>query len=60
MDVKFDDAFRSLTGNEPFPWQTALYERSSRIGPTIFPVRATCQLVSVRRPLLQSGCLHGR
>jgi CRISPR-associated endonuclease/helicase Cas3 len=27
MDVKFNDAFRSLTGNEPFPWQRALYER---------------------------------
>jgi CRISPR-associated endonuclease/helicase Cas3 len=27
MDVKFNDAFKNLTGNEPFPWQTALYER---------------------------------
>lgn len=25
--MKFNDAFRELTGHEPFPWQQALYER---------------------------------
>jgi CRISPR-associated endonuclease/helicase Cas3 len=27
VDLKFSDAFNVLTGYEPFPWQTALYER---------------------------------
>ena len=27
VDVKFSDAFKSLTGNESYLWQTALYER---------------------------------
>jgi CRISPR-associated endonuclease/helicase Cas3 len=27
--LEFDFAFRHLTGNEPFPWQRALYERFS-------------------------------
>lgn len=25
--IEFADAFKALTGNPPFPWQTALYER---------------------------------
>jgi CRISPR-associated endonuclease/helicase Cas3 len=27
MDVNFKNAFAALTGNEPFPWQEALFER---------------------------------
>ena len=25
--IDFDSAFKTLTGNPPFPWQAALYER---------------------------------
>jgi CRISPR-associated endonuclease/helicase Cas3 len=27
MDISFDNAFRDLTGNNPFPWQQDLYKR---------------------------------
>ena len=27
MNPTFDPLFKALTGNAPFPWQTALYER---------------------------------
>ena len=42
MDMKFNDAFKSLTGNEPFPWQTALYERFISSRPDNIP--SSCNL----------------
>ncbi len=42
MDVKFSDAFRSLTGNAPFPWQTVLYERFISSRPDNIP--GSCNL----------------
>ena len=42
MDVKFNDAFKSLTGNEPFPWQAALYERFISSRPDNIP--SSCNL----------------
>ena len=42
MDVKFNDAFKTLTGNEPFPWQSALYERFLSKRPDNIP--SSCNL----------------
>ena len=42
MNVKFPDAFKALTGYEPFPWQTALYERFISSRPDNIP--ASCNL----------------
>lgn len=42
MNVEFKEAFKALTGNEPFPWQEALYERFSSGSPDSIP--ASCNL----------------
>jgi CRISPR-associated endonuclease/helicase Cas3 len=30
--IKFDEAFKALTGNDPFPWQRELYEKWFALG----------------------------
>lgn len=42
MDVKLNDAFKSLTGYDPFPWQRALYERFLSKRPDNIP--SSCNL----------------
>ncbi len=41
-EIQFQEAFKDLTGNEPFPWQQALYGRFIADGPDNIP--ATCNL----------------
>jgi CRISPR-associated endonuclease/helicase Cas3 len=40
--VKFNEAFKTLTGNEPFPWQRSLYERFLSNRPDNIP--SSCNL----------------
>jgi CRISPR-associated endonuclease/helicase Cas3 len=42
MDVNFKNAFAALTGNEPFPWQEALFERFISSQPDNIP--SSCNL----------------
>ena len=40
-EIDFAAAFKALTGNDPFPWQRALYERFLEARPDNIPPAAT-------------------